>query len=223
MFSPTTLQRRPRLALAAALALVFAATGAAHATCNAQLFYGDFKIGFITHFPGSPVTAGPIVPTTDPNPLCSGWSKTTLTLQIPTGCTKAVVLVGYDGLPVDWTLDIGNSPSNDGFGGDAGNNGGHNAELWILGANLEVANASTDPTKVDNPLIIQTLGLQDSGLQFNVMNQAISWGNPYTLLQTPASQNLFFPPTIYIGVNQVVAGDPGRDGCGLRTVLISFE
>lgn len=223
------------LPLALALAVAVATAGAASAQCNTQLFYGDFKLPFVTHFAGSPVHASPDPPvaTTDTNAACAGWFKTTLRLDIPATCSKAIVQVAFEGDPIDWSLNIGNSPSNDGFGGDGGNNGGHNAELWILGDTLAVANASANPALIDNPLLTEGVALKDGSLKFVVMNQAISWGQPYSLLQAPASKNLFAIPNpdvptadsraIYVGINSVVSGDPSRAGCGVKSVLVSFE
>jgi hypothetical protein len=85
---------------------------------------------------------------------------------------------------------------------------------------------------LQSPLVLQHLALTNAALKFVVKNQFLSWGQPYSQLQTPATQNLFAIPdssvpvadqrAIYLGVNRVIA-HTGRTGCGARRVLISFQ
>jgi len=228
---PRRLAPAAALVLVSALAFALAAAPAA-AQCTSGLFYGDLKAGFITHFTNSPVTAMPGYPKPSADSACPGWQELVVTIPIPANCTKAIILAEYEGKPTDWTLDLGNSPTNDGFAGDAGGNGGHNAEVWIKDQSMAIANASSDPTKIDNPILLQDVSLTDSSFKFVVSNQFVSWGQPYGFLQTPASQNLFAIPNndvsppnrnIYLGLNTVITGDASRSGCGVRTVLIRFE
>ncbi|HEY2736968.1 MAG TPA: hypothetical protein VGK45_01115, partial [Thermoanaerobaculia bacterium] len=80
-----------------------------------------------------------------------------------------------------------------------------------------------------NPLAVAHLALTDSAMKFVVKDQFVSWGNPYTYVQAPASKNLFSftdpadPRTVYLGINRVVLATGGRTGYGARRVLITFK
>ena len=162
-------------------------------------------------------------------PAAAGWKRATLRISIPAGCTQANVVVEYEGLPVGWTVNLGDSVSNDGFAGDAGTNAPDNAELWVLNEDLSVANGSSIAAAIDNPLVKDHLALTDGALKFVVRNEFVSWGQPYNSVQTPASKNLFAIPgtgdgrTIYLGLNQVITGRFDRRGCGARRVLVTFK
>jgi len=155
-------------------------------------------------------------------------------IDIPAGCTAASLDAEYEGLPQAWTLNIGDSPTNDGFAGDAGSTV-HNAEAWVLGENFSVANASGNPAAIDNPLVTEHFALTDSAVKFLVKDQFLSWGAPYGLVQSPNNKLLFAIPdttvvapdqrSIYVGLNRVISGAPGngRTGCGLRRVLFRFQ
>ncbi len=128
-----------------------------------------------------------------------------------------------------WTVNLGDSATNDGFAGDAGSHAPDNAELWILAEDLSVANGSSIAAAIDNPLVKDHLALTDGALKFVVRNEFVSWGQPYNSVQTPASKNLFAIPgtgdgrTIYLGLNQVITRRADRRGCGARRVLVTFK
>lgn len=167
---------------------------------------------------------------------CSGWKRATLKIVIPgapNACTQANIAVVYEGTPKSWSTNLGDSPTNDGFAGDAGTTN-HEAELWILDEVLSLAPADAlAGVGIDNPLVIQHLSLTDSSLKFVVKNQFVSWGQPYSVVQEPASKNLFAIPdtsvpaadqrAVYLGLNQVITGRSDRTGCGARFVLITFQ
>lgn len=195
-------------------------TGAAYSTLGAS-------VGFTTGGTPSPV------PATAACPAAAGWKMAVLRIAIPgapNACTQANVVVEYEGLPSAWTVDLGDSPTNDGFAGDAGTTD-NDAELWVLDENLSVANGGALAV-VNNPLVLQHLALTDSSMKFAVKNQFVSWGGPYGLAQSPASKFLFAIPdptvpaadqrAIYLGLNRVIAGTY-RSGCGARRVLVSFQ
>ena len=210
-----------------ALAIVPAA---AHAVCPGGQFYVDLKTGVTSPMAGVSFTAlpVPVVPVTAACPLAAGWKMAAVKIVVPAGCTQANVVVEYEGLPSAWTVDLGDSPTNDGFGGDAGSNPPYNAELQILAEDLAVYNGSANPALVDN-LAIAHLALTDSALKFVVKDQFVSWGNPHTILQTPKNKILFSftdpkdPRTIYLGLNRVISGPGARTGCGARRTLITFQ
>ena len=159
---------------------------------------------------------------------CAGFNMAALKIVIPPACRQANVVVEYEGLPKGWTVNLGDSPTNDGFAGDSGSTD-FEAEVWILEENLSLAPADRlAPLGIDNPLVQQHLSLTDGALKLVVKDQFVSWGQPYSLVQEPATKNLFSfsdpanPRTIYLGLNRVITGRPDRRGCGARRVLISF-
>lgn len=222
--------------------LLVAAAPAAHAACPAGFVTLDLKTGaavisnalvpYISYVNvGSPTP----VPATAACPAAAGWKKAALKIVIPgapNACTQANIVVEYEGLAKDWTLNIGDSLTNDGFAGDAGTTA-HNAELWVLGENLALANGSSDAAQINNPQVLQHLSLTDSSMKFVVKDQFVSWGQPYGLAQAPATKDLFAIPdttvaaadqrAIYLGLNRVITNRLDRTGCGARRVLITFQ
>lgn len=147
------------------------------------------------------------------------------------GCAQANVVVEYEGLPQLWTVNLGDSPTNDGYAGDAGTTP-NNAEMWIVDERMSVVNGSNNPAAIDNPLLRLDLSLTDSAMKFVVKNQFLSWGQPYGLIQMPATKHLYAVPDtlvpaqaslIYLGLNEVITGRPDRQGCGARRVLITLQ
>ncbi|HYU31767.1 MAG TPA: hypothetical protein VEW48_06360 [Thermoanaerobaculia bacterium] len=219
--------------------VVAAAPSAVHAACPAGFVELDLKTGVATiSAPLAPyfsyVNAGApaAVPATAACPAAAGWKKAALKIVIPGApntCTQANIVVEYEGLPSAWSVDLGDSPTNDGFAGDGGTTD-HDAELWILNENLALANGGTNP---NNPQVFQHLALTDGAIKFAVKNQFVSWGQPYNFAQAPASQDLFAIPdttvpaadqrAIYLGLNRVISNRLDRTGCGARRVLITFQ
>ena len=220
-------------------ALVLAAAPAAvQAQCPTGLVGLDLKTG--VGFSVAPLPAGTVgftptgalsaVPASASCP--AGWKKAALKIVIPAGCTQANVVVEFEGQPKNWSVNLGDSPTNDGFAGDAGTTD-NDAELWILNEDLSLANGGNNPALINNPLVLQHLALTNGSLKFAVKNQSVSWGNPYSLVQSPASKFLFAIPditvaaadqrAIYLGLNRVIVDRADRIGCGARRVLISFQ
>ncbi len=213
------------VALALALSLISAA--AAHAVCPAAPFYIDLKSGLVGTINGAnaQVSVSGLIPSTVAG--CAGWKEAVLKINLA-GCTKATLLGEWEGVPKDWTLNIGDSPTNDGFAGDAGTTA-NDAELWILQESMAIADKGSAP---NNPIFKQDLSLTDSSLKFVVKNQFISWGQPYGFLQTPSTKQLFaFPDNsnpaegsnFYAGLNRVISGPGTRHGCGLRRMLVILQ
>jgi len=219
--------------------LWMAAAPAARAACPAGSFALDLKTGedeisaplvpFITY------TASGVLKPVPAAAGCPGWNMAALKIVIPgapNACTQANIVVEYEGTPKSWTVNLGDSSTNDGFAGGAANTTANNAELWILNEDLALANGGNKPSVINNPQVYQHLALSDSAVKFVVKNQFVSWGQPYGLVQAPASKNLFAIPdttpkgdqrAIYLGLNRVISGPGARTGCGARRVLISFQ
>lgn len=208
------------------LALPLAAV--AHAQCPSGTFYIDLENGqTLPATPPERITLISLAPSQ--NPYCSGWYSAVLRLDLAPGCDEAEIAVEYY-KPTAWTVHIADSPTNDGYGGDAGTTV-YNAELWINQQILWVA-SNRAPGGNDNELAQENLDLNYGALKFVVKNQHISWGPPYNVLETPGTKKLFALPdpsnpgegySIYLGLNRVVAQDPVRQGCGLQRALVTVE
>lgn len=214
-------------------AVVAVATGPAAAQCPPFLCYVDLASGQSV-CPNTAVYLNiqlhPIVATPD-NVGCdvNFWKAMMVQVDLPAGCSGVTVWVEYAGLPKGWTLNIGDSETNNGFAGDSGSLPlGQNAEVQILDENMSIYSAATAPP-VDR-LTLQHLALTDGAVKFVVKDQFVSWGQPYGDLETPSLNKLFFLSpsnanrTIYVGFNRVVAPingqDTSRNGCGARHALL---
>lgn len=219
------LLRSTPVLLALAVLLLSGAAAAEAQQCVPFLGYVDLNSG------GGEILTSPLfefLGESDATDDCPGsYRAGVLKVTIPTTCSCAVVWVEYVGEPHGWTLNVGDSPTNNGFGGDAGSAPpGQNAEVDVLDQRLTVWSAADNPAEVD-PLLVQHLGLTDGTLKILVCDQSVSIGQPLSKLETPDLERLFFLAddpgspdnrTIYVGLNRTVAS-PGRNGCGARRAL----
>lgn len=234
--------KRSRLlapALAATFLLALAAQPAA-AVCVPFICYFDLTAGGGTICPNgavyTPLQSHPVVTTTT-NPTCdiSRWRAVVARVQIPTDCTGVSVWIEYDGQPEGFTVNIGDSETNNGFAGDSGSLPlGQNAEAEIVNETLSVHSAADAPP-VDR-LLQQQLALEDGSIRFVVENQTLTVGQPRTVLATPSLERLFFLPnpvpagenrTIYVAFNRVISPitgqDTSRNGCGARRAVLVLQ
>jgi hypothetical protein len=238
----------PRLVaapLVAALALLALGAAPAAANCPPFICYfdstppvgGNFICPNSAVYPAAGRRADPVV-NTNFNPDCNAadWLAAVVQVNVPLGCSGIKVVVDYDGEPEGWTLNVGDSDTNNGFAGDGGSLPlGQNAEMQILDSTLTVYHAGDAPP-IDQ-LALAQLALEDSAFKVVVEDQFVSWGNPYANLDAhQALQNLFFLPdpvgagenrTLYVGLNRVIAPatgqNTGRNGCGVRHAIIWTE
>ncbi|MEA2559498.1 MAG: hypothetical protein QOH06_1002 [Acidobacteriota bacterium] len=226
--------------LAAVLLCLAAAPPAQAQTCQPYICYVDLgpSPSFICPnsavYPPAGRRSDPIV-NTSVNPGCdvNFWKAAVVQVNVPPECSGVTVWVEYAGAPEGFSVNIGDSETNDGFAGDAGSLPiGQNAELQVLHENLTVYSNATAPP-VDT-LAVQHLALNDGALKFVVKNQSVSWGNPYAVLATPSLQKLFFLPTdgsgnrtIYVGLNRTISPVNGqntfRNGCGARHAIMFVQ
>ena len=231
-----------KLMIHGVLSSLVLAASAAHAACPAGFVELDLKTGTATispalvpYFSYVNVGAPSAVPATAACPAAAGWKKAAVKIVIPGApatCTQANIVVEYEGLPSAWSFNLGASPTNAGFAGDAGTTA-HNAELWILDESMSLANGGGSPAVINNPQVLQQLSLFDSAMKFVVKNNFVSWGQPYGFAFAPASQDLFAIPdttvaaadqrAIYLGLNRVITNRLDRTGCGARRALITFQ
>lgn len=226
-------------ALVTVLLCLVAAAPAAAVTCQPYICYVDLgpNPSFICPnsavYPPAGRRSDPVV-ITQYNPGCdvNFWKAAVVQVNVPPECSGVTVLVEYAGVPEGFSVNIGDSETNDGFAGDAGSLPiGQNAEVQVLQENLSVYSAASAPP-VDT-LAVQHLALQDGSLKFVVKDQSLSWGQPYSVLSTPSLQKLFFLPasggnrTVYVGLNRVVSPVNGqntyRNGCGARHALMFIQ
>jgi hypothetical protein len=201
--------------------------GAIHAQCAGGTYVLDLEHG--TAMPSSPpgsLTVLSLAPTQ--NPSCSTGYAAVVRVNMQ-GCSEAILVVEWD-KPIAWTVPIADSPTSDGYGGDAGTTL-NNAELWINQQILWVATNRTNGIN-DNELAQENLDLNDGAMKFEVSNQRVAWGRPYHVLETPNLKKLYaFPDTsnpaegyyLYLGLNRVVGNFPTRQGCGALRAMITVE
>jgi hypothetical protein len=215
--------------LAALALLVLVAPPAAAQGCPAYICYLDLVQGAAICPNGSvyQVTALGDVATTDPD--CPATVKAAVVeVTVPAACSGFATTIEYGGAPRGHTVDIGDSVTDNGYGGDAGSlPAGQNAEVHVVNDQLLVYNAADNPMDVET-LATANLALEDGALRVVVGNQSVSWSQPYTALETPDLERLFFLPdnpvapenrTVYVALNRVIA-DTSRTGCGVRHALI---
>lgn len=221
------------------IAVAFLAVPAAQAQppCTRHLAYIDLVTGGTvdTTGPGGALEILPLNKVTGTTCTArSDWFTAVVRVDLPQNCKRAVVWLDYDGTAEGWSLNIGDSDTNNGFGGDAGTAGGQNAEVEVLDQEINVYNASNNPVDVDQ-IVKQGIAIRDGALRFTVQDQQLTWGQPYNVISSPDLQQLFSLPqnpgaaedrVIYVGLNRVVAplgGPASRTGCGVSKALVMFE
>lgn len=206
--------------------LVLAGAGAARAQCPAGTFVIDLEKGQQLTAPPASMSVLSLAPSQ--NPSCSGWYAAVVRLDLR-NCSEAMIVVEWD-KPIAWTVHIADSPTSDGYGGDAGTTL-NNAELWINQQILWVATNRTNGVN-DNELAQENLELNDGAMKFEVSNQRVAWAPPYNVLEMPNLKKLFALPDtsntaegyyVYLGLNRVVADFPTRQGCGAMRAMITIE
>ncbi len=209
------------------LLVLLAGAGAVHAQCAGGTYVLDLEHG--TTMPSTPpgaMTVLALAPTQ--NTHCSSGYAAVVRVNMQ-GCSEAILVVEWD-KPIAWTVHIADSPTSDGYGGDAGTTL-NDAELWINQQILWVASNGTNGVS-DYELAQENLELNDGAMKFEVSNQRITWAPPYNVMETPHMKKLFaFPDTnnpaegyfVYLGLNRVVADLPLRQGCGALRAMITVE
>ena len=221
------LNQKPLLLVALSFCLLAVSAGAAMAQCptNAAVSI-DLKTGLVTGSNPQVAFSSVVIPSSG---TYAGWGRTVAKIDLGRECKCANIVAEYEGLPLGWTMNIGDSPSNDGYGGDAGS-ADSEAEMQIVNQDMSVYSSALGPGIVDN-LMTQHFGLNNAALKFVVCNQSLSFGNPNGVLRTPNSKLLYALPDagagnnslLYVGLNRVVSGPGARVGKGLRRATISFQ
>ncbi|OGK12750.1 MAG: hypothetical protein A2W80_18285 [Candidatus Riflebacteria bacterium GWC2_50_8] len=160
---------------------------------------------------------------------CAGKAVIKLTLDPKTTeFTKARIEILYGKQIDSWSLNIGDSRSNNGYGGDSADQT-HDSEAQIIGADLTIIGDDCVPEGTSKVLASMT-GLAEPGatLVFDLANNRLAWRNDKGLDGEVKSPYLFCLDgqedkegpvnyDIFVGLNQVVNGTY-RSGCGaIRT------
>jgi hypothetical protein len=160
------------------------------------------------------------------------------------GYTKMEIVLDYEGTPTGYTFNLGDSATNNGGGGDSGTQT-RDAELEIIcppvgnPAQLSVYSSDVGTTLFNATRLAHTrIGLYDTSLKIVVSDMFVSWGHPYAMLdftRCPDGADLLFALDdqedfegprnydLFVGMNMVVSGYPGRIGSGLARVYIRLE
>lgn len=146
--------------------------------------------------------------------------------------TKAKIEVNYNSTFSGWTLNIADSPTCNGYGGDSGTTK-NNAELQIVNKSMDVYSVDLSQGVVDHLLNLTPISWQGT-TTFVVKNQSVSWSPCPTsgILDTSNSHLLYAIPDtdpagdgskIYLGINRVVSGPGDRIGKGVSRVSITMQ
>jgi len=194
----------------------------------------DLRAGQATTLGGStvPGVSFPIF-TKSTNPNCVGWWEAHVDISLKPGsdgnARTAYVTAEYEGTPYGWTIDIGDSSTNNGYGGNSGGPE-HAAEVQVAGQMLSVYNDPKIPGEVDN-ILNRELSLTNGTVKFAIADQTLAVGSPREVLATPVTRTMFAIPdsdastdsekwSIHAAFNHVVDPSTDRSGCGVRTVAI---
>jgi hypothetical protein len=144
-----------------------------------------------------------------------------------TGCTTLEVSL-YLCNPTSWVFHIGDSPSNDGYGGDGGDFS-NDAELQLLGTTL--AFYPNDYTTM-TPLLTDSSFVSSSGCAtrtFTIKDSYLATASPahtvssvYGFRLNAADSEGTPDAIIYVGLNRTV-GSSSRTGTGIQTATITIK
>lgn len=222
------MKRHSLVALAFAAAVLVAIPSLSHAqvTCN-------LRNGICTG--SSPGVSIATAPQTSPYPtttcVAGTWYKAFAVVDLNPAlgngqARSAFFTVEYEGTPWGWVVDIGDSPTDNGYGG---NSGGPEraAEVQVSSQQLTVYDDPQIPG-VAYPLLDEQLVLTNGALKFGVADQKLAIGQPRSLSTSPTlfripDPNIPSSParwSIYAGFNHVVDQSTSRYGCGARSVTI---
>ncbi|MEG4073763.1 DUF4347 domain-containing protein, partial [Microcoleus sp. Pol14C2] len=188
----------------------------------------DLKTGTIT---GAPNPFISLVNTpTDSN--ADSWLEAVAKINFDGKIKKAKFIVEYDKAPSGWTVNLGDSASNDGYGGDATTQS-RDAEMNIVNGNMSVFgnDYNTPPGGELTPGNVPNFVTNGSRVELEVSNEQLAWDNKNGLknsLNSPYLYALNGQPDatgpvnseIYAGFNRVISGPGDRIGSGASKVTI---
>ncbi|MFM6043094.1 MAG: Calx-beta domain-containing protein, partial [Dolichospermum sp.] len=184
----------------------------------------DLKTGATTGSPNPYISL--ITSPTDSNG--DGYLETVVKVNYQAQLDQVKFIVNYDKSPTGWTLNIGDSATNDGYKGDASTQS-NDAELQILNQNLTVYGNDYTPTTL-NPLAnITNFANNVNSVELVISNGQVVWNSPNAVgsLNTPYLYALNGQPDaegpvnydVYASLNRVINGTY-RIGSGASKVTI---
>lgn len=171
-----------------------------------------------------------INPPTDSNR--DSWLEATVKIKFDGKIEKVKFIIEYDKTPSGWTVNLGDSQSNNGYGGDASTQS-RDAEMQIVNQNMAVFGNDCN-TPAGGELTqgkVLNLARKSSRVELEVSNEKLSWDNKSGLknsLNSPYLYALKHQPDatgalnseIYAGFNRVISGPGNRIGSGASKVTI---
>ena len=164
-----------------------------------------------------------------------GWLETVLNINLDpaNGFDVAKFLVEYDDTPQGWTVNIGDSITNNGFDGD-GSTQYNDAEMQILNTQLTVyGNDKANELGIEPLKQVNNFVTEDSTVTLEVRNEYFRWDNNSGISDSLNSPYLYAlngqPDTqgpvnydIYAGFNRVISSS-SRNGSGVSKVTVCLE
>ncbi|MEG4107675.1 DUF4347 domain-containing protein [Microcoleus sp. S13_C5] len=167
---------------------------------------------------------------TDSN--ADSWLEAVAKINFDGKIKKAKFIVEYDKTPSGWTVNLGDSASNEGYGGDAGNQS-RDAEMQIVNGSMAVfGNDYNIPpggelTQGNVPNFVSNA----SSVELEVSNEQLAWDNKSGLKNSLNSPYLYalngqaddggpVNSEIYAGFNRVISAYSDRIGSGASKVTI---
>ncbi|NJK70588.1 MAG: DUF4347 domain-containing protein, partial [Microcoleus sp. SU_5_3] len=160
------------------------------------------------------------------------WLETVAKINFIGNIKKAKFIVEYDKTPTGWTVNLGDSASNDGYGGDTGNQS-RDAETQILNGSMAVfGNDYNTPSGGELPQgNVPNFVSNGSRIELEVSNENLAWDNKTGLKNSLNSPYLYalngqaddsgpVNSEIYAGFNRVISGPADRIGSGASKVTI---
>ncbi|MBT9587225.1 hypothetical protein IV102_28030 [bacterium] len=135
------------------------------------------------------------------------------------------VEIQFQGPSRDWSFNLGDSSSNNGYGGDGGSTS-HDAEMQIVNGRLDVF--ASDQIVDGDKHLVKGWPIQGESFKFQISDGRLSGDNGLSLQNTalfalkgqedregPVNYDLF------VGVNRVIGG--GRVGSGVSGLKLRFS
>jgi hypothetical protein len=180
------------------------------------------------------IDSGEVVNTQElPVEVLQGPADQQALLKVSFGEFKRVrILVHYrpDEEPGEWSLNIGDSRSNNGYSGDGGHQT-HDSEIQIKGTTMSIWGSDVMVEKKGRDLErVKNFVRPGQTVEFEISDQMVKWKSPQDqgelqshflfALAGQAEQEGTVNRDIFIGINQVVNG--GRTGWGVASVEVEM-
>jgi hypothetical protein len=217
--------------------LVYQVSGSAIASIDSQAndrpsnfipYQIDLKTGKVSARSNSVISL--INPPADSNK--DSWFEAAVKIKFDGNIKKVKFIVAYDKTPSGWTVNLGDSQSNNGYGGDASTQS-RDAEMQIVNKNMAVFGNDYN-TPAGGELIqgkVPDFANKSSRVELEVSNEQLTWDNKSGLKNTLNSPYLYalknqsdatgtLNSEIYAGFNRVISGPGNRIGSGASKVTI---